>query len=262
VVLCHVVCAGLQSCLGATAEAAEESTRLGAGGGLGCLRLPSSDDVLGDGEEVVRRDESGGGYGGVLVDDARLDETLDGLYGGGVDNAAQGTDGVGAVHDIAANGGVLHDGGGDHDHVVGRARQLLDDQVHHLAQRCILVLEQLRDAEEERGGFLASPALAGEQEQGQLGEDHSALPRRDGALVEDAGILEHGRLVDLRDAANILLLLVHVVLQGAALTASSPLAVIKCRVPLLLHQTWPLPINAVVGGVQGWRCDWLQAIGG
>jgi hypothetical protein len=74
--------------------------------------------------------------------------------------------------------------------------------------------------------------------------------------------LEYGRLVDLRDAANILLLLVHVVLQGAALTASSPLAVIKCRVPLLLHQTWPLPINAVVGGVQGWRCDWLQAIGG
>jgi len=227
VVLCHVVCAGLQRCLRAAAKSTKEASRFGSRGGFGCLRLPSAHDVLGDGEKVVRRDESGRGYGGVLVDNACLDETLDGLYGRGIDNAAQSTDGVGAVHDIAANGCVLHDGGCDHDHVVGGASELLDDQVDHLAQRSILVLEQLRDAEEEGGGFLASPALAGEQQQRELGEDHSALARRDGTLVEDTGILEHGGLVDLGDAANVLLLLVHVGARGAALTASSPLGRIK-----------------------------------
>lgn len=222
-VLCHVVCAGLQRRLGAAAETTKESTRLGSRCSLSCLTLPPADDILGDWEKVVRRDEGGGGYRGVLVDNARLDETLDGLDGGGIDNAAQGADGVGAVDDVAADRGVLHDGGGDHDHVVSRAGQLLDDQVNHLAQRGIFVLEQLGDAEEEGGGFLASPALAGEEQQRELGEDHSALPRRDGALVEDAGILENGRLVDLGDATNILLLLVHGVAQDAALTASSPL---------------------------------------
>ena len=175
VVLCHVVCAGLQSCLGAAAESAKESTRLGPRGGLSCLRLPSANDILGDWEEVVRRDESGGGYGGVLVDNARLDETFDRLHGGGIDDAAQRTDSVGAVYDIASNGGILHDRGCDHDHVVSGAGELLDDQVHHLAERCILVLEQLRDTKEECGSFLTPPAFAREQEQCELGEDHSAL---------------------------------------------------------------------------------------
>jgi hypothetical protein len=172
---------------------------------------------------VVRRDESGRGYGGVLVDDARLDETLDCLHSGGIDDAAQGTDSVCAVHDVAADRDVLHDGRCDHDHVVGRAGELLDDQVDHLAQRGILVLEELRDAKEQCGGFLASPALAGEEQQRELGQDHSALSGRDGALVEGAGILEHRRLVDLGNAADVLLLFVHVGARGAALTASSPL---------------------------------------
>lgn len=219
VVLCHVVCAGLQAGLGAAAESTKESTRLGPRGGFSSFRLPPADNILGDWEEVVGRDEGGRGYRGVLVDNARLDETLDGLYGGGIDNAAQGTDGVGAVDDIAGDGGVLHDGRGDHDHVVGGASELLDDQVDHLAQRCILVLEQLGDAEEEGGGFLTSPALAGEEQQGELGEDHPALPRRDGALVEDAGILKDGCLVDLGDAADILLLLVHVGVVGVVVAA-------------------------------------------
>ena len=175
VILCHVVCAGLQSGLRAATETTEESTRLGPRSCLSCLGLPSANDVLGDWEEVVRRNESGGGYGGVLVDNARLDETLDRLYGGSINNAAQSTNGVRAVYNIAADRCVLHDGGCDHDNIVGGASELLDDQVHHLAQRCILVLEELRDTEEQCCGFLTSPALACEQQQCQLGEDHSAL---------------------------------------------------------------------------------------
>jgi hypothetical protein len=126
---------------------------------------------------VVRRDERGGGHRGVLVDDARLDETLDGLYGGSIDDAAQSTDGVCTVYDVAAYGGVLHDGGGDHNNIVGRASELLDNQVDHLTKGGILVLEQLGNAEEECCGFLASPALARKQQQCELGEDHSALAR-------------------------------------------------------------------------------------
>jgi hypothetical protein len=135
---------------------------------------------------VVCGDEGGRGHGGVLVDHARLDQTLDGLYRGSVDYAAQGADGVRAVYDVAGDGGVLHDGGGDHDDIVGGASELLDDQVDHLAEGGILVLEELRDAEEERRGFLASPALAGEEQQGQLRQDHSTFPGRYRALVEHA----------------------------------------------------------------------------
>lgn len=120
---------------------------------------------------MVGRDEGSGGDGGVLVDDARLDEALNGLYGRGVDNATEGANGVGAVDDVAADRSVLHDGGGDHDNIIGRGGELLDDEVDHLAQRGIFVLEEFRDAEEEGRGFLAAPALAGEEQQRQLGED-------------------------------------------------------------------------------------------
>lgn len=123
---------------------------------------------------------------GVLVDYARLDETLNGLDGGGVDDTAEGADRIRAVHDVAANRRVLHNRRGDHDDIVGGASELLDDQVDHLAERGIFVLEQLGDAEEEGRGFLAPPALAGEEQEGELGEDDSAFPGRHGALVEDA----------------------------------------------------------------------------
>jgi hypothetical protein len=194
---------------------------------------------------VVGGYEGGRGDGGVLVDDARLDETLNGLDGRGVDDTAQGTDGVCAVDDVAADGRVLHDGRGDHDDIVGRAGELLDDQVDHLAERGIFVLEELGDAEEERGGFLAAPALAGEEQQGELGEDDSAFARRDGALVEDSGVLEDGRLVNLGDAADVFVLLVHGA-RNAALAAGAPLGDgvygMGMGGPGGGAQTWPLPM--------------------
>lgn len=118
---------------------------------------------------MVCGDECGGGHRGVLVDNASFNESLDGLHSGGVDDTAEGADCVWSVHNVAANGGVFHDGGGDHNNIVGRACELLDDQVDHLAKRSILVLEELRNAKEESGGFLSSPALASEEQQSQLG---------------------------------------------------------------------------------------------
>jgi hypothetical protein len=84
------------------------------------------------------------------------------LYGGGVDDAAEGADGIWAVYDIAADGGVLHDGRGDHDDIVSGASELLDDQVNHLAQGRIFVLEELGYAEEECCGLLSTPTFASE----------------------------------------------------------------------------------------------------
>jgi hypothetical protein len=176
VVLRHVVCAGLQGSVRTASESSQEPTaRLAARRCLCRLGLPSADDVLCDREEVVCRDEGGRGYGGVFVDDARLDQTLDCLDGRGINYSAEGADRIRAVYDITADGRVLHDGGGDHDDIVGRPRELLDDQIDHLAQRGILVLEELRYTEEERGGLLPSPALASEEEQGELGQDLRSL---------------------------------------------------------------------------------------
>jgi hypothetical protein len=179
----------------AASEATQEAAaRLASRCCLCRLRLPPANDILCDWEKVVRRDECRGGHRGVLVDNARLDETFDRLYGGGVDDSAEGADRIGAVHDIAADRSVLHNGGCDHDDIVGRAGQLLDDKVDHLAERGILVLEELRYAEEECRGFLAPPALAREEQQCELSQDlpilsggptrhsfgstyHSAFPR-------------------------------------------------------------------------------------
>jgi hypothetical protein len=80
------------------------------------------------------------------------------LYGGGVNDSAEGADGVGAVDNLAADGHILHYGSGDHDHVVGGARELLDDEVHHLAEGGVLVLEELRDWMYSVYGFVAACA--------------------------------------------------------------------------------------------------------
>jgi hypothetical protein len=104
-----------------------------------------------------------------------------------INNATQRTNGIGAVDNIAAYGRVLHDAAGDHDDILGGVGQLLDDQIDHLAERGIFVLEQLRDAEEEARGFVGRELLAGEEEQRDLGEENAASAGRDGGRVEDAG---------------------------------------------------------------------------
>jgi hypothetical protein len=139
---------------------------------------------------VVCRDEGGGGHGRILVNNARLDKALNGLHGRGIDDSAEGADRIRAVYDVAADGGVLHDGGGDHDDIVGGPSQLLDDQVDHLAEGGILVLEELGYAEEEGRGFLASPALAGEEQQCELGQDLPLSAYNGGFL----GFIEHTTL--------------------------------------------------------------------
>jgi hypothetical protein len=86
-----------------------------------------------------------------------------------VDDSAQSTDGIGSVDCVAATSGILHNGAGDHDNVLSRIGQLLDDQEDHLPQTGILILEELRDAEEESGGFLFGEYFSPVEEESNLG---------------------------------------------------------------------------------------------
>lgn len=75
---------------------------------------------------------------------------------------------------------VFHDRARDHDDILGRLCQLLDDEVHHLPEGGIFILKELRDAEEEGGRFVGGELLAGEEEEGDLGEEDATSARRDG----------------------------------------------------------------------------------
>lgn len=92
------------------------------------------------------------------------------------------------VHYIAAySRSILHDAAGHHDHVLGVFAELLDDKVHHLPERGIFVLKQLRDTEKQRGGFLLRELFACEEEEGDFGEEDAAAAGRDWRGIEDAG---------------------------------------------------------------------------
>jgi len=49
-----------------------------------------------------------------------------------------------------------------------------------LSERGIFVLEQLGDPEEERGGLVGGELLAGEEQEGDLGEEDATSSRRNG----------------------------------------------------------------------------------
>jgi hypothetical protein len=114
-----------------------------------------------------------------------------------IDNAAESTDGVRAIENITTDGGVLHDNARRHYNIFGGAGQLLQDEIDHLAQGGVLVLEQLRDAEEERGRLICRELLPGEDEDGNLCKEGATCSRRDGGGIEQSGcrINEHGQLV-------------------------------------------------------------------
>lgn len=172
-----------------------------------CLRLPSPDYVSRDRQKVVGRDECRRGHGRCLVHNGGLDISLDRLYCGRlytsplawsylpilppskltyIDNPTQRSNGIRPVDHITPHrSSILHDRAGDHDDILGGIGQLLDDQIHHLPETGIFVLEQLRDSEEEGCGFVGRKLLACKEEEGDLGQEDTASSRRDGRGVED-----------------------------------------------------------------------------
>lgn len=87
-----------------------------------------------------------------------------------INDTAQGSNSVGSEDGIAAAAGILHDCAGNHDDILGRVGQLLNDEVDHLSEARILILEQLRDAEEKGGCFIGRELLPGIEEKSNLGE--------------------------------------------------------------------------------------------
>jgi len=96
-----------------------------------------------------------------------------------VNDAAQSSDRVGAEDGVAAAAGILHNGAGDHDDVLGRVGNLLDDKVDHLSETGIFVLEQLRDSEEKGRSFVGRELLAGVEQQSDLGQEDATSSRLD-----------------------------------------------------------------------------------
>lgn len=164
--------------------------------------LPSANDVARNRQEMVGRHQRGGRNRRRLIDDSGLDQSLNtmdsrSLYSSApitptrkvdayINNAAEGTDSVRAVENITTHGGILHDNTRRHNHILGSPSKLLQDEIDHLAQRGILVLEQLRNAEEERGSLVRGELLPGEQEDGNFGQERATCSRGDGRSIEQS----------------------------------------------------------------------------
>lgn len=67
--------------------------------------------------------------------------------------------------------------------------------MNHLAQAGILVLEELRDTEEEGGGFVGGKLLPRVEEESYLGEEDTASSRLDRRTVEQSGYTSRLALV-------------------------------------------------------------------
>lgn len=65
-----------------------------------------------------------------------------------INDATKSPNGIGPVNRIGAPSRILHDRTGDHNDIFGGAGKLLDDEMDHLAEAGIFVLEQLRNTEE------------------------------------------------------------------------------------------------------------------
>ena len=101
-----------------------------------------------------------------------------------INNTAKGPNRICPVQDITANGGILHDDTGRHDRILRGICQLLQDQVDHLSQRGILILEEFRDTEEQRGGLVRGELFPSKHEDTDLGQESATYSRRDGRGIE------------------------------------------------------------------------------
>jgi len=60
---------------------------------------------------------------------------------------------------------------------LGSLSKFLEDQIDHLAERRVLVLEEFGNAKEKGGGFVGRELLAGEEKYADFGEEDPAFSR-------------------------------------------------------------------------------------
>lgn len=83
------------------------------------------------------------------------------------------------IQNIASDRGIFHYAASDHDDIFCGVCQFLYDQIHHLPQGGIFVLEKLGYAEEKGGGLVRRESLPSKEEQRNFGKENTALFRRD-----------------------------------------------------------------------------------
>lgn len=103
-----------------------------------------------------------------------------------IDNPTKRPNRIRPVQNITTNSRILHDNTRRHDRILRGIRQLLKNQIHHLSQRGVLILEQLRDTEEQRGSLVRGELLPGEHENRDLGQEGATCPGRDGGGIEQS----------------------------------------------------------------------------
>lgn len=103
-----------------------------------------------------------------------------------IDNAAKSTNSIGSVDGIGAASSILHNRASNHNDILGRVGELLDNKVNHLSETGILVLEELGDAEEEGCSFVCRELLSGVEKEGDLCEENATSSRLDRGAVEES----------------------------------------------------------------------------
>ena len=106
------------------------------------------------------------------------------MYCAGINNSTKRTDSICSIDNITAHLTILHDTACHHDNILGSVGQLFDDQVYHLAQASVFVLEQFGDTKEQRSGFVGGESFAREEQQGNFGQENSTSSRRYGRGIE------------------------------------------------------------------------------
>lgn len=103
-----------------------------------------------------------------------------------INNPTKRPDRIRPIQNITTNSRILHNNTRRHNRILRGICQLLQDQIDHLSQRGVLILEQLRDTEEKRGGLVRRELLPGEQENGDLGQESATCPGGDGGGIEQS----------------------------------------------------------------------------
>src|SRR3954453_14024969 len=75
---------------------------------------------------------------------------------------------IGPIYVFTSEIAILHDNACRHDDIFGCVCKLFQDEVDHLPQRRIFVLEKFRYAKEKRGSFGGWKLLAGKEKHGNL----------------------------------------------------------------------------------------------
>ena len=83
---------------------------------------------------------------------------------------AESPNGIYPVENVAPHSCVFHYATCDHNDILRSTRKLFDDQVHHLPERRVFVLEKFGDPKEEGRSFVGRKPFAGEEKEGNFCE--------------------------------------------------------------------------------------------